>query len=144
MDKPAIRTPSNVLKRGYSDEEIDNIYELGRILLEAGQLKRAEILFNGITEIVPEYAPAWLGLSYIHIQQKAYDTAAWAARLALQHDPDFIEGMLYLIACLLILGDLNTAGTFLGEVGERIENGTVTQPDLIRFYRMQLARYENL
>jgi len=144
MDKPAIRTPSNVLKRGYSDEEIDNIYELARVFLEAGQLKRAEVLFNGITEIIPEYAPAWLGLSYIHIQQKAYDTAAWAARVALQHDPDFIEGMLYLIACLLILGDLNTAGTFLGEVGERIENGTVTHPDLIRFYRIQLARYESL
>jgi len=143
MDQPILRSPSEVLKRGYSDEEIIHIYELARVFLEGGQLKRAEAIFTGLTEIAPEFAPAWLGLSYIHIQNKSYETATWAARTALQNDPEFIEAMLYLVACLLFAGDFNTAGTFLGEVGERIESGAVDNPEVARFYRMQLARYEN-
>ena len=143
MDSPVTRSPSEVIKRGYTDEEILHIYELARVFLESGQLKRAEAIFTGLTEIAPEFAPAWLGLSYIHIQNKAYETATWAARTALQNDAEFIEAMLYLVACLLFAGDFNTAGTFLGEVGERIESGSVDNPDVVRFYQMQLARYEN-
>ena len=144
MDQPAVRSPSDILKRGYADEEIQNIYELARVFLEGGQLKRAEAIFSGLTEIAPEFAAAWLGLAYIHIQNKAYESAAQAARTALQQDPEFVEAMLYLVACLLVAGDLNTAGTFLGEVSERVESGSVENPDAVRFFRMQLARYENM
>lgn len=142
MKSPAVRSPSEVLKRGYTNQEIDDIYELARIFLESGQLRKAEAILIGLSEIAPDFAPAWLGLSYIQMQNRDYEAAIEAARTALQADSGFVESMLYLVACLLIAGDLNSAGTFLGEVGERIDNGEIQNPEIVRFYRIQLARYE--
>lgn len=137
------RSPSEVLKRGYADEEIGHIYELGRLCLENGDIRRAEVILTGVTEIAPEFAPAWLGMAYVHIQNKNYDDAVFAARQALRLDPEFTEALLYLVACLLTIGDHTAAGTYLGEVGEKIESGAVTHPNLVRFYKGQLARYQN-
>lgn len=137
------RAPSEVLKRGYSDEEVQHLYELGRLCLENGDLRRAEAILTGLTHIAPEFAPAWLGVSYIHIQNKNQDGALQAAHQALRVEPESVEAMLFLISCLLTHGDFNSAGTYLGEVGERVESGGVGNPNVVRFYRGQLARYQN-
>jgi len=137
------KRPSEVLKRGYSDHEIAHIYELGRLFLENGDLRKAEAVLHGITEIAPEFASGWLGMAYVHIQNKSNDEAVYAARQALRIDPDFTEAMLFLISCLLTAGDYNSAGTYLGEVGEKIESGAVDHPNIIRFYGAQMARYTN-
>lgn len=137
------RSPSELLKRGYSDEEIAHIYELGRLCLENGDIRRAEVVFEGITKIAPEFAPGWLGAAYIYIQNKNLDDAIYAARQAMRLDPDFSEAMLYLVSCLLTVGDYSAAGTYLGEIGEKIEGGSITHPNMIRFYKAQLARYQN-
>lgn len=136
------RRPSEVLKRGYADEEVRHIYELARLSLENGQLRSAEKLFTGITEVAPEFAEGWLGLSYIHTCAKRNNEAIFAARQALRVSPDCVEALLFLIAGLLTAGDVNSAGTYLGEVGERVESGSVNHPQLMRFYRAQLARYQ--
>ena len=138
------RSPSELLKRGYSDEELSHIYELGRLFLENGQIKRAESIFTGVSEVAPDFPAAWLGLAYIQIINASYESACRYARIVLQLDPDNVAAMLYLVPCLLSLGDLNSAGTFLGEVGERIENGSVSDPDFVRFYKMQLVRYQGM
>jgi len=85
------KRPSEVLKRGYSDHEIAHIYELGRLFLENGDLRKAESVLHGITEIAPEFAPGWLGMAYVHIQSKSNDEAVYAARQALRIEPDFTE-----------------------------------------------------
>jgi hypothetical protein len=51
--------------------------------------------------------------------------------------------MLFLAMAALALKDLNTAGTYLGEVGDRLEQGAVSNPNVGRLYKMQLARYQN-
>jgi len=137
------KAPSEVLKRGYSDDEILHIYELGRLCLENGDVRRAEAVLGGLTHIAPDFAPAWLGMSYIHIQSRNYDAALQAARQAHRLEADSGEAMLFMISCLLTHGDYNSAGTYLGEVGERIDSGLVDHPNVIRFYRAQLARYQN-
>ena len=58
-------------------------------------------------------------------------------------NPDFTEAMLFLATCLLTNGDYNAAGTYLGEVGEKIESGMVDSPTVIRFFKGQLARFQN-
>jgi tetratricopeptide (TPR) repeat protein len=136
-------SPSELLKRGYSEEEISHIYELGRLCLENGEIRRAEAIFQGLTEIVPEFSAGWLGLAYVGIQNKNLDDAIFAARQALRLDPEFNEAVLYLTCCLLSVGDYTTAGTYLGEIGEKIEGGAITHPNMIRFYRAQLMRYQN-
>lgn len=137
------KAPSEVLKRGYSDDEILHIYELGRLCLENGDVRRAESILSGLTYIAPDFAPAWLGMSYVHIQAKNHDAALQAARQALRLDAESVEAMLFLISCLLTHGDYNSAGTYLGEVADRIDGGSVDRPNLVRFYRAQLARYQN-
>lgn len=136
------RSPSEILKRGYSDEEIANIYELGRLSLENGNLRRAEAILVGLVEVAPDFASAWLGMSYIHIQNRDFEAALQTTRQALKIDPNFHQATLYLIACLLTTGDYSSAGTYLGELGELIESGGLDDPGMLRFYRTQLARYQ--
>ena len=143
MEDQRQRVPSEVLKRGYSDEEVSHIYELGRFFLENGDLWRAEVILRGLSEIAPEYAPAWLGMCYIHSCSRSLDNAITAARKALLADPGFTEASLALAAALMSSGDYNTAGTLLGEIGEKIEDGLVDDPQVIRFFKGQLARYQN-
>lgn len=130
-------------KHGYSEDELNQIYELGRFLLENGQHKRAEAIFNGLNEVVPEFAPAWLGAAYLQIVNANYDAAIHSARQALRAEPQMIEAMLYLIVCLATSGDFNAAGTYLGEVGEKIDSGAADDPKLIRVFKAQLARYQS-
>ncbi len=137
------RSPSEVLKRGYSDEEIAHLYEFGRLALENGDVRRAETVLAGITQIAPEYSPAWLGMCCVQIINRDYEEALHSAKQALRLAPESVEAMLFLISCLITQHDYNSAGTYLGEVGERIEAGGVDHPNLVRFYRTQLARYQN-
>lgn len=143
MGDVRLRQPSEVLKRGYSDEEISAIYELGRLSLENGDLRRAEAIMSGLTEVAPDFACAWLGMAYLHIQNQDFEAALTATRQALRVDPNFVEATLFLVTCLLTTGDVNSAGTYLGELGEMIESGAIEDPLMIRFYRTQLARYQN-
>lgn len=136
------RVPSEILKRGYSDEEILHIYELGRLFLENGDLSRGEAVMHGLNEIAPDFSPAWLGMSYIYFHGKNFEQSVQCARRAVQLDPSFNEALLVMVAGLMSLGDYNTAGTYLGEAGEKIETGLIDDPKSIRFYKAQLARYQ--
>lgn len=135
--------PMELPKRMYSAEEVHNIYELARYGLENGDLNHSEVLFRGLSEVAPHFAPAWLGLAYISLQTNQIDQATIFARRALQSDQNSVEAQLYLISCLLISEDYGSAGTLLGEVQEKIEGGFTTSPYVLRFYRMQLARYNS-
>jgi tetratricopeptide (TPR) repeat protein len=142
--KPARpRLSSEVLKRGYSDEEVANIYELARFSLENGDYRRAERIADGLVAVAPEFAPAWLCLSFVHLNNKSFDQAISCAQQAQKLDSDSAAALLYLVAGLLGSGDFNSAGTHLGELGERIESGSIDDPATIRFYRAQLARYQS-
>ena len=92
---PRRRSPSEVLKRGYSDEEISHLYELGRFWLENGEIARAMVVFHGVTEIAPEYAPAWLGVCYGLCLNADYDGAVNAARQCLRVESNSVEAMLF-------------------------------------------------
>jgi hypothetical protein len=137
------RSPSEVLKRGYSDEELGHIYALARFCLENGDTRRAETILFGINEVAPDFGLAWLGTCTIHSMNKNNEAALSAAKQALRTDPESIEAMLFLVCCLLTAKDFNAAGSYLGEIGERIDAGMVESPNLLRFYQAQLARYQN-
>lgn len=128
---------------GYTEEEILSIYELGRLSLENGNILSAEVIMHGLNEVAPDFPAAWLATSYINIQHKDYDSAIYAAKQALRIAPEFTEAVLFLSACLMTTGDYNSAGTYLGEVGEKIDTGSIDNPSIIRFYKAQLARYQN-
>ena len=141
MESPQRRT-SDTPRRKYSDDEINDIYKLGKLWLETGQHKRAEALMSGLNEVAPDFAPAWLGSAFLRSVSGNYDGALLAIQTALRIEPESTEGMLYLVAVSMTVGDVSTAGTYLGEVGEAIEQGKVANQNVIRFYKMQLARYQ--
>jgi Tetratricopeptide repeat len=98
---------------------------------------------HGLNEVAPGFSKAWLASAYLAIIGQDYDTAIAFAQNAMRSEPDAVEAMLLLASCLLITGDFNSAGTYLGEVGERIEMGTVKNPNVSRLFKMQLARYQS-
>jgi Flp pilus assembly protein TadD len=129
-------------RRKYSDDEVTDIYRLGKLWLETGQHKRAESIMSGLNDVAPNFAPAWLGTAFLRSVIGNYDGALIAITTALRLEPESAEVMLYLVALSMTVGDMSTAGTYLGEVGEAIEQGKVANQNVIRLYRMQLARYQ--
>lgn len=127
--------------RGYADEELGHIYALARLFLENGNLNAAEVIINGLLEVAPGFAAALLAKSYILIQKGDFESALQNCTQALRLNENFHEAMLFLIACLLTVGDYNNAGTYLGEIGDKIQNGTIDNPYFIRLYKSQLARF---
>lgn len=142
MTQQRKRSPSSVLKRGYSDEEISHIYELARLFLENGEPQKGEAILKGIVEIAPEFVPGWLGLAYVALIKRQPDAAITRCQQALEKEESSIVAMLYLVSAYLTRGDIHSAGTYLGEVAEFIDAGDCESPTLVRFYRAQLARYQ--
>ncbi len=136
------RQPGDLARSGYSEEEIHGIYALACTLLENGALKQAETILIGLAEVVPDFTPVLLALAYVRGQDANFDSAQSFAEQALRVDPASPEAMLYLITFLLTTGDLQTAGTYLGEIADRIESNEIQEPTLIRFFRAQMVRYQ--
>ncbi|RIL09551.1 MAG: hypothetical protein DCC75_06260 [Proteobacteria bacterium] len=143
MNEVRPRLSSEVLKRGYSDDEVKAIYALARFCIENGDLNRAALLVQGLKEVSPEFGPLWLMQAYIDMLSGSYESATAAASQALKIWPESVEAELFLAASALATGDYNSAGTFLGEVREKVESGQIDDPNIVRFYRTQLVRFQS-
>lgn len=141
-DVPA-RKQSEPPRRSYSRDEVVDIYELGKLWLETGQQKRAEAVMAGLNEVAPDFAPAWLGTAFLRGAKLDYEGVIAAATTALRLEPECVEAMLFMVIAALALKDSSMAGTYLGEVGDRIDQGMVANPSVVRLYKMQLSRYQN-
>lgn len=136
------RKLSDVLKRGYSDEELRHIYELGRSFLESGKLVRAEKVFAGIVAVAPDHLPSWLGLTNIAILKNNLEAARGYAEAARRVDKTSPVAALFLATVMFSLNELTAVGSLLGEVGDALEGRLDIDPSLARFYKMQLARFQ--
>jgi len=132
---------TDVTRTTYSKEELVDIYALAKLSLESGQLKRAEIITLGLTAVAPDFLPGWLARSVMHASSGNIEAALEAARRALRIQPDSAAAMMLVVTTALTLGDASTAGTYLGEVGDLIEQGRIADPHLLRLFRMQMSRY---
>lgn len=130
------------IRRTYSEDEIRNLYSLAKLSLENGQIHRAEKILLGLNEVAPDFLPGWLALSYLHHLHRNWDLALQVARQTYKLNPQSVEATLFLVVFLLQSGDFTTAGSYLGEVRERIETGAVDEPNVVRFYKAQLARFQ--
>lgn len=126
---------------GYSKEEQVDIYALAKMLLETGQLKKAEVILRGLTTVAREFLPGWLGLTVAYASQGNIEASHEAAQCALSVQSDSPAAMILLVATSLTVGDRSTAGTYLGELKELIEQGIVSDPSIVRLFKMQMVRY---
>ena len=60
---PRERATSEIVKRGYSNEELSHIFALARLHIESGALKAAETVLSGLNEVAPDFSPGWLGMA---------------------------------------------------------------------------------
>ena len=136
-----VGSPSEILRRGYSDQEVKDIYAFGRYLFGAGRLNDARAVFEAVSNIVPSFLPGWLGLCAVQVQIGNKEQAVSAARHAYRLGPDYPLVILFLIIALLGTGDYTAAGSYLGELGEKVDAGMVNDTRLVRLYRAQISRY---
>lgn len=137
------RSPSEMIRRGYTDAEIESIFALARLFLESGSFSRASVILKGLIEVAPEFAPAWLALGYIAIMNGEYEQALGQSSQVLRRNPTNPEAMLMNVICSLSTGDINSAGTYLGELKDGIDGETINNPQLIRLYQSQLVRFQS-
>jgi Flp pilus assembly protein TadD len=128
---------------GLSEEEVKAIYALGRLFLESGSFVRAATILKGLNELAPDFIPAYLGLGYIYLVNGEFSQAVAQSTQVLRREPANPEGMLMNVIGSLCTGDINSAGTYLGELKDLIEAGTVLNPQLVRLYRLQLVRFQS-
>ena len=133
---------SEAPKRGYSEEELANIYQLARLFIETGNLLRAETVVLGLISVAPDFSPAWLANAYIQAMRQDYAAAAQSAREVLRIEEISVEARLFLAICALNSSDYNSAGTHLGEVSDLIQAGQLNDAAVIRLYKIQMARFE--
>lgn len=125
----------------YSKDELSDIYALSKMWLESGQLKKAGALARGLTSVAPDFVPGWLVMSVVESSMGNVEAALNAARKALKLQPDCAQAMMLIVTTSLTLGDISTAGTYLGEVGDLVEQEKIADPNLLRLFKMQMARY---
>lgn len=129
-------------RSSYSKDELVDIYALGKMWLETGQVRKAEVIMSGLNAVAPDFLPAWLGTALVQGTLGDMEASYRAAERAMKLSPDSAEAMLFVVAAALSLNDSSTAGTLLGEVGELIQGSKISDPNVVRFYKMQLARYQ--
>lgn len=129
------------LSRRYSDAEVQAIFEVGRLQVVAGEIGAGEAIFRGLTDVAPDYLPAWIGIAYARYIEGDFEAGLQAARQAVRVDPNSIAGLLMLVNGLLCTDDINSAGAFLGEAREQLE---VSAPpaEHRKLYKLLLARYQ--
>jgi predicted Zn-dependent protease len=140
---PKKRPSSEVQKRGYSDQEVETIYLLARVMLENGRMREAALILKGLNEVAPNFSPAWVARSALALLNGDTPEAVLTAERGVKADTESPYAMVFFVTALLSSGDYNTAGSFLGEIGERIQAGEIDDPHLKSFYKAQLIRYEN-
>ena len=132
------------IKKKYSDEELDAIYSLGLALIENGDIIKARNIFDGLIQVDNTFLPGLLGMIYLEIEAGNFQDASKLCQRALEVNPNSYETMLMYVACLISLEDFNKAGTYLGEIADAIEGEIIFDYDIIRFYKSQIIRYQNL
>lgn len=125
----------------YSLEQIQDIYALAKMFLETGHFRRAEKLIAGLNSVAPEFSLGWLASALVDVSMGRIERARDCATKALKVKPDLVEAMIMVVVTSLTLQDYATAGTYLGELRDRIENGEVSDPSIVRLFRMQMVRY---
>ena len=133
-------TPDN-MRSSYSKEELVDMYALAKMSLESGQIRRAEVITQGLTSVAPDFLPGWLALSVVSATLGNIEQSLEAARKALKIQPDSAAAMMLIVTTAITLGDVSTAGTYLGEVKEMVEQGRISDPNILRLFKMQMVRY---
>ncbi len=132
-----------VQQRNYSSEEIQAIYSLAFFQLDIGQHRIADTVLEGLTEVAPDFHPAWLAKAFVKMLLDDFESGRTCCEKVLKIEPNCPEALVYLILCCFQSGDRQSAGTYLGELGERISAGLIESPNISELYKALMLRYQS-
>lgn len=138
-----VRSLPELPARGYSVDELEALYALGRHYIEIGKFFSAKNIFSGLIVVAPDFIKGWLGMAVTALLNGNLNEASGAVRQLLRADPASLIGQLLLINVQLAQKDFNSAGTALGEISELLESGSSVSPNLSRIYKSLLVRFEH-
>ena len=67
--------------------------EFGQFEIQTGNFAAAETFFDNLTQKVPDYMPAWLGLAEVALDEKKLDNSAGALKKVLDSDPENADAL---------------------------------------------------
>ena len=126
----------------YSSDQLSLVYNLGVFYLENHDFTAARNILNGLSILSPENAQVWHSLSLANLALEDLPGAYSTSRQALRLDPSDPHILLTVSSILMSQGDFTTAGSYLGEFSELVEQGKIREKRLIDFYKILLARFE--
>lgn len=143
------RKPSEILKRGYSNKEVEDIYSLGKLFIVNASFEKAIKIYRGLSLLAPDFIPAHLALAYCLLaesegQHSVLKKASLVTKQALRIDPRNQSALILHVAILLSLNDYKSAGSYLGELDEQSQKLEDNSSELYRIYKSQLARFKKL
>ena len=129
----------------YSEEEVERIYALGRLYLEGGQLRSAELIFNGLINVKNDFIPSYLGLMYLYSISERWDSMEFIVEKVKKQNDFILQILIFESLLRFSQKDIAGAGTALGEVKDLIEsNNTAVDQNIVRIFKSQISRYQSL
>lgn len=86
---------NNTVEENSSEDKLDSVYHYVRAhrYLDLKNLKSAEIRFQKVLDLEPNFARAWLGMANVAFLKGDFDESYEFAEEAVQLKPDLIEGI---------------------------------------------------
>ena len=125
----------------YSTEELNGLYELGRLYFEMGYYAPAERIFNGLVLVDDELTPSRLALGILKLECGLYQEATSHFRVLVEKGQYPLQTKLGLSGVFIATGDLARARQTLDEVGlemQRIDVDSEVE-GLYEAFRLQVG-----
>lgn len=131
---------------GFSDEVMDDFYEVAAKLLEERRLEEAQNAFTFLTTMDPGVAIYWHGFGMANQWNGEIETALNAYRAAIDIDPLTVEPYFQAVGCLVEEGDVEQAAQIVATVFEylhELEENDIEGLEELRETAETLKEYVN-
>ncbi|MFN8391700.1 MAG: hypothetical protein U0136_15535 [Bdellovibrionota bacterium] len=114
----------------YSRDQLNAVYELGRMYFEMGYFVPAERIFAGLTVVDGAVTPARVGLGLLKLERGLFQESTAFFRSAIQANTYALEAKLGLVAAFLGMGELPRARSLLSEVAKEMQGTPGISPEI--------------
>ena len=124
----------------YNQDQLRDIYELGRLYFEMGYYYPAEKIFAGITAIDGGITPADIGWCLIKLERAQFEEAAELSRQISQVGQYKIQGRICLALAFIGQNEIERARVLLSQIEQELNRNPEKFTDLLRVNSALLAR----
>ena len=124
----------------YTQSQLLDIYELGRLYFEMGYYYSAEKIFAGLTAVDEGHTPAAIGWGLIKLERGQFEEAAGLLRQVGQASDFKNQGRLGLALTFIGQGEIERARILLSQIEQELNRAPEIHTDLLKVNTALLAR----